>query len=149
MAHLLHQEQTPNLLGRFLWFCTGSDVLLPYNQIHVRFVNMRNSPMWPKAQTYFNLLTLPQNYRLLVHLSDNNDFYLCNPLQVLTLMSPISSAISAKWSANICATVSWLLMILPLTFKLISDPLTSFLDLRKGLKNRNKACFRHQCLSRP
>ena len=28
------------LLGRFLRFCTGSDVLLPHSQIKVQFVNM-------------------------------------------------------------------------------------------------------------
>ena len=47
------------LLGRFLRFCTGSDVLLPHNQIKVQFVNMSNTAMRPKAQTFFNLLTLP------------------------------------------------------------------------------------------
>lgn len=67
------------LLGRFLRVCTGSDVLLPNNQIKVRFMNMSNRVMRPKAQTCFNLLTLPKSYRTLVHLSDNIDFYLCNP----------------------------------------------------------------------
>ena len=56
------------LLGRFLRFSTGSDVLLPHNQIKVQFVNMSNTAMRPKAQTCFNILTLPKNYRTLAHL---------------------------------------------------------------------------------
>lgn len=67
------------LLGRFLRFCTGTDVLLPYSRIRVQLVNMSNAAMRPKAQTCFNLLTLPKNYRTLVRLSENIDFYLYNP----------------------------------------------------------------------
>ncbi|XP_078372866.1 uncharacterized protein LOC144656513 [Oculina patagonica] len=67
------------LLGRFLRFCTGTDILLPYSQINVRFTNMANAAMRPKAQTCFNLLTLPRNYRSLLALSENLDFYLNNP----------------------------------------------------------------------
>ena len=73
------KSKDDKLLGRFLRFCTGSDVLLPHNQIKVQFVNMSNTAMRPKAQTCFNHLTLPKNYRTLAHLSDNIDFYLCNP----------------------------------------------------------------------
>lgn len=67
------------LLCRFIRFCTGSDVILPYRSIKVQLVNMSSTAMRPKAQTCFNLLTLPKNYRSLAHLTENIDFYLCNP----------------------------------------------------------------------
>lgn len=67
------------LLGRFLRFCTGSNIVLPYKPIKVNFASMSNTAMRPKATTCFNLLTLPKSYRTMVHLSDNLDFYLNNP----------------------------------------------------------------------
>ena len=67
------------LLCRFVRFCTGSDVVLPCTKIKVQMVNMSSASMRPKAQTCFNILTLPKNYRTLAHLTENIDAYMCNP----------------------------------------------------------------------
>ena len=67
------------LLCRFLRFCTGSDVVLPDRKIKVQLEHMSSTSMRPKAQTCFNILTVPKNYRTLAHLTENIDFYLCNP----------------------------------------------------------------------
>ena len=67
------------LLCRFVRFCTGNDVVLPYTKIKVQVVNMSSTSMRPKAQMYFSILTLPKNYRALARLTENIDFYMCNP----------------------------------------------------------------------
>lgn len=73
------KSKDDKLLCRFLRFCTGSDVVLPDRRIKVQMVHMSSSVMRPKAQTCFNILTLPKNYRTLAHLTENIDFYLYNP----------------------------------------------------------------------
>ena len=70
------KSKDDKLLCRFLRFCTGSDLVHPYRRIKVQ---MSSSVVRPKAQTCFNILTLPKNYRALAHLTENIDFYLCNP----------------------------------------------------------------------
>ena len=54
-------------------------MVLPYTKIKVQVVNMSSTSMRPKAQMYFNILTLPKNYRTIACLTENIDFYMCNP----------------------------------------------------------------------
>ena len=65
-------------VSRFLRFCTGSDVVLPYSSIKVRMENMSALSMRPKAQTCFCVLVIPKNYPTQSCLRDNMDFYLSN-----------------------------------------------------------------------
>ena len=76
-AQLFNQEH--KLLCRFVRFCTGNDVVLPYTKIKVQVVNMNSTSMRPKAQMYFNIRTLPKNYTALARLTENIYFYMCNP----------------------------------------------------------------------
>ena len=73
------QPFNQELLCRFVRFCTGNDVVLPYTKIKVQVVNMSSTSMRPRAQMYFNILTLPKNYRALARLTENIYFYMCNP----------------------------------------------------------------------
>ena len=73
------KSKDDKLLRRFILFCTGSDVVLPYRRIKVHMVHISSSVMRSKAQTCFNILTLPKNYWTLAHLTENIDFHLWNP----------------------------------------------------------------------
>jgi len=64
------------MLSRFLRFCTASDMVLPNKRIAVRFENMSEAAMRPKAMTCFCSLLLPKGYNSFAHFSANLDFYL-------------------------------------------------------------------------
>ena len=66
------------MLCRFLRFCTASDMVLPNKRIAVRFENMSEAAMRPKAMTCFCSLLLPKGYNSFAHFSANLDFYLTN-----------------------------------------------------------------------
>ena len=66
------------MLCRFLRFCTASDIVLPSKRIAVRFENMPDAAMRPKAMTCFCFLLLPKGYNSFAHFSANLDFYLAN-----------------------------------------------------------------------
>ena len=66
------------MLCRFLRFCTASDMLVPNKRIAVRFENMSEAAMRPKAMTCFCSLLLPKGYNSFAHFSANLDFYLTN-----------------------------------------------------------------------
>ena len=66
------------MLCRFLRFCTASDMVLPNKRIAVRFENMSEVAMRPKAMTCFCSLLLPKGYNSFAHFSANLDFYLTN-----------------------------------------------------------------------
>ena len=66
------------MLCRFVRFCTASDMVLPNKRIAVRFENMSEAAMRPKAMTCFCSLVLPKGYNSFAHFSANLDFYLTN-----------------------------------------------------------------------
>ena len=66
------------ILCRFLRFCTACDIVLPSKKIAVRFENMPEASMRPKAMTCFCSLLLPKGYNSFAHLSANLDYYLSN-----------------------------------------------------------------------
>ena len=66
------------MLCRFLRFCTASDMVIPNKKIAVRFENMSEAAMRPKAMTCFGSLLLPKGYNSFAHFSANLDFYLTN-----------------------------------------------------------------------
>ena len=66
------------MLCRFLRFCTASDMVLPKKRIAVRFENMSEAAMRPKAMTCFCSLLLRKGYNSFAHFSTNLDFYLTN-----------------------------------------------------------------------
>ena len=66
------------MLCRFLRFCTGCDLVLPNRKITVRFENMSEAAMRPKAMTCFCSLVLPKGYNSFAHFSANLDYYLTN-----------------------------------------------------------------------
>ena len=73
------RSKNQQCVSRFLRFCTGSDIVLPYSSIKVRMENMSALSMRPKAQTCFRVLVIPKNYPTQSRLRDNMDFYLSNP----------------------------------------------------------------------
>ena len=73
------RSKNQQCISRFLQFCTGSDIVLPYRFIKVRMENMSELSMRPKAQTCFNVLVIPKNYPTQSRLRENVDFYLANP----------------------------------------------------------------------
>ena len=66
------------MLCHFLRFCTASDMVIPNKRIAVRFENMSEAAMRPKAMTCFGSLLLPKGYNSFAHFSANLDFYLTN-----------------------------------------------------------------------
>ena len=66
------------MLGLFLRFSTGNDMVLPGRQIKVRFENMASLAMRPTACTCFQVLTLPRNYQTYHQLRENLDFFIKN-----------------------------------------------------------------------
>ena len=67
------------MVGRFLRFCTGSELLLPDKRIKVDMEVMPELAMRPKAKICFAILVLPKNYQSYQQMRDNLDFYLNNP----------------------------------------------------------------------
>lgn len=63
-------------LRRFLWFCTGTDLIVPDRRIKVCFEFMPEVMQRPRAKTCFNILTLPSSYASYAHLRSNLDMYL-------------------------------------------------------------------------
>ena len=61
------REMEPDLLARFLRFCTGSDVLLidgvnDYKTISIRFTNVTGLAKNPVAHTCGQVLEIPEQY---------------------------------------------------------------------------------------
>ncbi len=65
-------------LCRFLRFCTACNIVLPNKKISVRFENMSEAAMRPKAMTCFCSLVLPKGYNSFAHFSANLDYYFTN-----------------------------------------------------------------------
>lgn len=66
------------ILRRFLRFCTATDVLIPGVLISVRFENMVEIAMRPRARTCFRIFTLPKNYHTFTQLRQQLDYYFQN-----------------------------------------------------------------------
>ena len=66
------------MLCRFLRFCTACNIVLPNKKISVRFENMSEAAMRPKAMTCFCSLVLPKGYNSFAHFSANLDYYFTN-----------------------------------------------------------------------
>lgn len=73
------RESNEKELKRFLWFCTGTDLLVPDRRIKVQFNVMSSLAQRPKAQTCFCILTLPSTYLTFQDLKANLDLFLSNP----------------------------------------------------------------------
>ena len=66
------------MLCRFLRFCTACNIVFPNKKISVRFENMSEAAMRPKAMTCFCSLVLPKGYNSFAHFSANLDYYFTN-----------------------------------------------------------------------
>lgn len=66
------------ILRRFIRFCTATDVVIPGGLISVRFENMVEIAMRPRARTCFRVFTLPKNYHTFTQLRQQLDYYFQN-----------------------------------------------------------------------
>ena len=67
---------TSEILGKFLRFCTATDILLPGNGIAVDTEVMPPTAVRPKSYTCFRRLILPRNYQSYSEMRNNLEFYL-------------------------------------------------------------------------
>lgn len=75
------KSQDHKSLGRFIRFCTGSDLVYPGKFVKVQIATepMSDLAIRPQAQACFNIITLSKNYRSYAHFLSNIDFYMHNP----------------------------------------------------------------------
>lgn len=78
LVRYLKAADSKMLCQNVLRFCTASDMVLPNKRIAVRFENMSEAAMRPKAMTCFCSLLLPKGYNSFADFSANLDFYLTN-----------------------------------------------------------------------
>ena len=69
-------ESGDKMSATFVRFATGSDVLLPKQQIVLRFDSLSEAALRPRSRTCFSVVILPKNYRSYSQLQDNMDLYL-------------------------------------------------------------------------
>lgn len=72
------KECTEKIIRRFVWFCTGTDMIVPGRSIKVCFESMPEEMQRPKAKTCFCILILPTCYPSYSKLHSNMDMYLGN-----------------------------------------------------------------------
>lgn len=68
-------EARPGTLTRFFQFCTGSQVVIPDQNINVRMEAMSSIAMRLKARVCFRVLEIPINYLSFNQMKDTLDFF--------------------------------------------------------------------------
>ena len=72
-------EAHPSTLTRFVQFCTGSQMVIPDQNIKERMEAMSSIAMRPKARACFRVLEIPINYLSFNQMKDNLDFFFNRP----------------------------------------------------------------------
>ena len=72
-------EAHPSTLTRFVQFCTGSQMVIPDQNIKVRMEAMSSIATPPKARACFRVLEIPINYLSFNQMKDNLDFFFNRP----------------------------------------------------------------------